>query len=284
MKDLCLFESKHGCVSKSKLYRTLLDVGAQDCDVLYIHSDMTFGLPAKGVRRRDLLDALFGVINDLGVKTVIFPTFTFSFCNDEPYDIQNSRTFMGSLNEHVRKNITGVRSKDPLLSVFLVGEEKDLIRDLSPYSIGQGSNYDKIHNSGLETKFLFFGADMRECFTYTHFMESLVGVPYRYNRKFLGTIIDNGIKFDNQEVFLYSTYANCKLNPVPVVYNEMLKRNQIKSLPVGNSSITCIAEKDAFGTISDLLRNDIYSLTDGSFDPNKKDDTYSREGRILSVK
>ncbi|MDR1276777.1 MAG: AAC(3) family N-acetyltransferase [Candidatus Accumulibacter sp.] len=285
MQNEVLFHSNRGGVSSSKMLEKLKRIQAGECDVLYIHTDMTFGLPAKGIRRGDLLASLLRIIEELRVATLVFPTFTFSFCNDEAYDVQNSKTPMGALNEYVRKTGRGARTHDPLLSVYVLGDKLNLVDDLSEYSIGQDSNYDRLRNCGKNVKFLFFGADMRACFTYTHYAEAVLGVPYRYDRKFVGTVIDeDGRESKNRKAFLYSTYANCNLNPKFVVYDAMVKKRQLRSENVGDSALCCFDEKDSYETISRLLDTDIFCLTDGKFDTNLKDTTYRREGRIVSVR
>lgn len=277
-----LFHSGTGDVTAGQIRAALQAVGAADCDILYIHTDMTFGLPA--LKRRELLAELLGLIESLGVGTLVFPTFTFSFCNDEVFDVQNSSTPMGALNEYARKTGRGIRSRDPLLSVYVLGEPLNLVADLGIYSIGKGSNYDRLHECGKETKFLFFGADMRNCFTYVHYMEATVSIPYRYDRAFAGTIIDNGETYENQEYILYSTYANVRLNPVPVVYNAMKRKNQLSVAGIGDSQVCCFSEKDAYNTIYELLMDDPLCLTDGTFDGQEKDMRYIRDGEVVSVK
>lgn len=284
MQEKTLFHSAKGDVTNTKMLNLLQKVGADDCDVLYIHTDMTFGLPSKGLKRSEILGAMLETIESLGVKTLVFPTFTFSFCNDEPYDVQNSKTDMGALNEYVRKSGRGVRSRDPLLSVYVLGDKLNHVDNLSIYSIGKDSNYDRLHHCGKKVKFLFYGADMRACFTYGHYMEAIVGSPYRYDRTFTGTLIDQGVSYPDQKAILYTTYANTRLNPVPVVYNGMMERNQLSIEDVGDSIFCCFSEVDAFETISDLLRENPLCMTDGSYDDSIRDTTYIRNGRINSVK
>ncbi|WP_298067013.1 AAC(3) family N-acetyltransferase [uncultured Mailhella sp.] len=278
-----LFHSSMGDVTSQHMASALQKVGAGDCDVLYIHTDMNFGLPA--LKRKELLAELLNSIESLGVRTLVFPTFTFSFCNNEVFDVQNSPTPMGALNEYVRKSNKGVRSKDPLLSVYVLGDTLNLIDNLSIYSIGENSNYDRLHTCGKCVKFLFFGADMRQCFTYKHYMEAVMEVPYRYNREFYGTIIDNGIEYKNKKAILYSRYLNCELNPVPVFYDEMNKKNMLAVENIGNSKLYCFYEKDAYKIIYDLLKNNPCTFINGEFDESKKDMRYNiNHERIVSVK
>lgn len=277
-----LFHSRAGDVTDSDIRAALLAVGAADCDVLYIHTGMSFGLPALG--RKELLGALLGIFRGLGVGTLVFPTFTFSFCNNEVYDIQKSATPMGALNEFARKSGLGTRSADPLLSVYVIGKDPGLTEGLSAYSIGEGSSYDRLHQCGKKVKFLFFGTDMRDCFTYTHYLEAIVGVPYRYNREFSGVVVNNGFECPTS-VFLYSTYANCRLTPLPVVHDRMEKAGMLHKGRIGDGAICCFNERDGYDTVVGMLREDPLCLTDRTFDPTEKDTRYNIQGdRVTSVR
>lgn len=280
--DNVLFQSRTGGVSAGQMKKALLSVGAADCDVLYVHSGMSFGLPA--LKRGQLLAELFGILCSLRVGTLVFPTFTFSFCNKEAFNVQDSPTSMGALNEYARKSGEGRRTTDPLLSVYVLGNTLNLVENLGSHSIGVDSNYDRLHNCGKEVKFLFLGADMRECFTYTHYIEAIIGVPYRYDREFSGAVTDAG-ETTQRRAWLYTCYANCRLNSIPVVYNAMKKCNMLRMESVGDGQICCLREKDAYTVISNLLRDNPLSLTDGSFDSFVRDTTYNPNNeRIISVR
>ena len=284
MQDCTLFTSPFATITTQSLAQALRDVGAADCDVLYIHTGMALGLPAKGLRRTELLALLLEVLEGLHVGTLVFPTFTFSFCNNEVFDVQHSKTPMGALNEYARRSGKGIRSRDPLLSVYVLGDPLNLADDLSIYSIGRDSSYDRLHHSGRKVKFLFLGADMRECFTYTHYAEAIIGVPYRYNRVFTGTVIDNNVEERNREAVLYTCYANVRLNPVPVVHNAMQAAGQLHTAPIGDATLCCFAEEDAWSTLEHLLHDNPLCLTDGTFDASVKDTTYDNSTRVVSVK
>lgn len=277
-----LFHTGAGDVTDADIRSALLACGAADCDVLYVHTGMSFGLPATG--RKHLLGGLLDIFQGLGVETLVFPTFTFSFCNNEPFDIDKSPTPMGALNEFARKSGRARRSADPLLSVCVIGKDPGLTEDLSQYSIGEGSSYDRLHKCGKKVKFLFFGTDMRDCFTYTHYLEAVVRVPYRYDREFSGVVVRNGIECPTS-VWLYSTYANCRLNPVPVVHDFMEQAGMLRKGSIGEGTICCFDEKDGYDAIAGMLAGDPLCLTDGSFREEEKDMRYNINGeRVVSVR
>lgn len=280
--DPVLFNSSRGQVGKSEILETLKACGSADCDALYVHTDMVFEPPA--LKKNQLLSEILGIFESLGVKTVIFPTLTFSFCNNEDFNVQKSKTPMSAINEFVRKSGHGVRTHDSLPSVYVLGKPLNLLDPPGKYFFGLDSTYDRLHKSAKEIKFLFFGAHMWDCFTYIHYVEAGVGVPYRYDRLFSGNIISGGIVTPDR-FWLYSTYANCRLSPKPVVYDYKRQKGMLGEKPLGDATLCCLREQEAWDSITWLLDKDIYCLTDSTFYESFKDDTYNPKWeRIVSVR
>ena len=188
MNEVNLFLTKNGqWVTNKSMLETLLSIGADKCDVLYIHTALSFGQPNPQLKKSVMLGELLNVIKALGVKTVCMPTFTFSFCNGLDYNPATSASRMGVLNEFFRKQEGIIRSADPLMSVALMGEDKDLVTGVGHVSCGENSTFDKLRHRD-NVKFLFLGPKIGDCLTYMHYMEWLYTVDYRYNRVFRGNV------------------------------------------------------------------------------------------------
>ena len=100
--DLKLFQDRDkNWVTYGELVQAMRDVKADDCDVLLVHTDLSFGLPTRELKRKELVAVLYDAICELGVKTLVFPTFTFSYGNREDYDVKNTKCKMGMINEYV---------------------------------------------------------------------------------------------------------------------------------------------------------------------------------------
>ena len=64
-----LFSDSNGKIySAQDVYNSLRDIGAGDCGSLFIHSDVMFGSPLPGFKRREYLSTLYQVVERLGVK------------------------------------------------------------------------------------------------------------------------------------------------------------------------------------------------------------------------
>lgn len=254
MESLNLFRSRDGSwVTSATLLRILEKIKAPEASVLYIHSGLNFGTPNPDLGRKELLGHLYGMIASLSVPTICFPTFTFSFCNREDYNVQTSRSKMGALNEYVRGLPETVRSEDPLMSSIVVGTDQDLVRNLGKDSIGANSTFDKLHQRGSGVKFLFFGVTVSDCFTYTHYVEERLNAPYRYRRAFTGRITD-GTRSWQDTYQLFVRYHGVVPSSSSLLESDLLRRGSLQKVAYGEASIACLAEPEGYETIMEHLR------------------------------
>jgi aminoglycoside 3-N-acetyltransferase len=273
MKDISLFQLRDGsCVTKSHLLSLLEKVKAHDAKVLYMHTGLTFGPPNPGLGRQELLGHLYDVVASLAVPTLLVPAFTFSFCNGESYSVQTSRSKMGALNEYIRKLPCAIRSLDPLMSSVLIGEDRDLVQNVGKHSIGAESTFDRLHHRGAAVKFLFVGTTVSECFTYTHYVEERLAVPYRYNRDFTGGITDGDRTWEDTYL-LFVRYKGVVPTSSGRLEDELLLRGLLRSVGCGASSISCVDEPDAYETMCGHLRENVSCYLD--YDPGDRNTEFS---------
>jgi aminoglycoside 3-N-acetyltransferase len=235
-----LFKNNGLLVSVSELRDILIRLKADQCDVLYIHSGMQFGLPNLQLGRSGVLEEIAGVIYGLGVSTLIMPSYTFSFCNRQVFDREKTTSSMGALNEYLRVKHHWTRSCDPLMSNILHGQELGLFTQLSKESVGYGSTFDRLTSLKAKVKFLFFGPRIHDCFTYMHYLEAMKEVSYRYNFAFSGQIIDGENKYDDQYI-LYIRDEGVNAGSGAKIYENMLiERKLAKIEKIGGGTITIV--------------------------------------------
>lgn len=256
-KTMKIFEyQKDKWVTYEDLLEGLHQVGADQCDVLLLHTAMGFGRPNKELKRKELMEIIYDILKQLGVGTLVFPTFTFSFANYEDYNVNLSKTPMGMLNEYVRKQPEAVRSLDPLLSVCVIGENKQLAEISGDCSLGTGSFYDRLHHT-KNAKIAFFGVDELNCNTHLHYVEACFQVPYRYNLPMKGKIIDaQGNSFEDEHQ-LFVTYKYVQPCVKRALYDELTKEGKMKKVSVGNASISCFDELTLYEKEMEWLRRDV---------------------------
>ena len=275
-----LFQDQKGQIyTTGDMLKALQELGADKANVLYIHTDIGFGRPLA--KRKELLQKLYLVLTSLGVKTLILPTYTFSFCNNQDFDVHNSKTTMGMLNEFVRNQDGVFRTSDPLMSVCVAGEVPSEYHNLSKISCGKGSTFEIMSKSD-DNMFLFFGAKPTECFTYIHYIEAIYGVPYRYDRKFTGNVTDNG-QTSKQEYILCALYDTV----VPYVkmsyQNRLEEKGILKKLNFAQGELMLIKGKSAFNESVAMLDEDINVFLARPYDAYELGTSYVY-GNVNSVK
>lgn len=276
MKDTVLFQG----VTSSDLLRCLEAVDAADCKLLFVHSEMSFGKPNPELGKRALLQGVLETLLELGVPTLVVPTFTFSFCNGTSYDVKESRSKMGVFNEYIRKLPEAVRSVDPLMSCAALGADPSVVRDLGHQSIGEGCTFDKLH-AAKTARFLFLGVGAAKCMTYTHYVEEREHVPYRYDRPFTGTIVDGAREY--QDTYnLYVRYNGVIPESTTKFEDFMVRCGLMKKVPCGDNFVSSIAEPVAYDAIAGKLREDgNYFLSAPA--PAHKDETFVLAGEMVAL-
>lgn len=252
-----LFHGQNEEVTYGKIVSTMKRIGADQCDVLFIHSEISFGRLEKGIKRTEIKQLLLDAIKELNVKTIIFPTFTFSFCNQQTYDRDHSSTAMGMLPEYVRKLPDAVRSDDPILSVAILGEKEGFDKMIGKSSCGEGGIFHILHKSNKKVKFMFFGTSPLMCFTYLHYVEECVNVPYRYLRRFKGNVIEDGMEKE-KEIELYVRYNGVTATLPAGFMQELVQRGIVRVENIGDSEISVADEKTSYEYIYEMLKKNPY--------------------------
>jgi aminoglycoside 3-N-acetyltransferase len=282
MQEKKLFLGSDGnWVCNTHLMETLEVLGAHEPDVLYIHSELSFGQPNPELGKRGLLEALLETLQELKVGTLCFPTFTFSFCNGKDFNVQQSKSKMGALNEFARKQGNAIRSVDPLMSNVVIGEEQRLVQDVGHQSIGDECTFDKLHRHLGDVRFLFLGASLGKCFTYMHYIEEREKAPYRYNRDFTGVIFDGEKRYEDT-YSLFVRYNGVLPDPNASVEEDLLKQELLRKVPLGDSALSCITEKAAYAAIRDSIAANLeYIIVSPS--PHEQQDTHFQVENMVAL-
>lgn len=280
-----LFIGSNGqSIGTQTIIAALKDVGAADAEAVFLHSDIMFGNPGADFSRKRVLSCIEEALYQAGVKNIIVPTFTYSFCNGEDYDINNSKTSMGVLNEHLRKHPDRYRTSDPILSLSVPRKyDAHFKRYEGSHSLGCGGSLDGVRGLG-GVKFLFLGADLAECFTYVHYVEKILNVPYKFDMPFSGVITHGNGSTEKRTQYIHT---QCKGAVLPRRYDyfekELIEKGLLKQVKLGDKYVSCIDEDIAFNAIKNHITKDINYFLEVPYSECMltREYTYSREaGRI----
>jgi len=161
-------------------------LGLRRGDVVFSHSNVGFlGFPEEGNDPETvfgvLLDAFMDVVGPEG--TVLIPTFSYSFCKDEDFDIDNTPSSVGAFTEYFRRKPGVVRSLEPIFSIAGTGPKAGMIlSDVSNECFGPGSAWERM----LQEDAAIVNVGISIGSTFIHYVEQALGVPYRYRKLFTG--------------------------------------------------------------------------------------------------
>ena len=188
-------------------------LGICEGDVLYVASDITLllreafkcGIKSPAQREEylnEFIDTLQHLVGEKG--TLLFPVFSWDFCRGKVFDIKNSLGEVGSLNNWIlQKRQDFVRTRHPLYSFLVWGHDAHMLLSMDNVDAwGNDSPFAYLHhNAG---KLLLFNVSLQRGFTFMHYVEESVKVPYRYMKSFKGQYVDDkGVKSER----VYTMYV-----------------------------------------------------------------------------
>ncbi len=237
---------------------SLKEIGVENRDVIFVHSDISvFGKLCTSDRDfllKTVYEAIKDSVGDNG--TIIMPTFTYSFCNGEIYDIVATPSTVGILTEYFRKQSDVYRTIHPIFSVGVWGKHRDTFMDISKDSFGQDSVFGKLHK--LKGKIIFLGAPFQSC-TYIHYIEQMHGIPYRYMKTFDGEIQKGDVKYRDKSTFFVRNEENV-IFETNRLEEYLLENGFMKEVHLGNGRILMIKSEILFDECWRLLDKDIYFI------------------------
>ncbi len=193
---------------------TLRESGIKAGDVLYVASDIA-GIVVDARRELGISTgedrALFcdGIVNALqevvGQKgQLLFPVFSWDFCKGETFDYCGTRGKVGILGNHILlQRPDFARTAHPIYSFMTWGRDtQTLCRMQNQESWGRQSPFAYLHR--VEAKQLNLNVSIQRSFTFQHYVEQSLEVPYRYPKYFMGGYINAD---GEEEVRTYSMYV-----------------------------------------------------------------------------
>ena len=210
-----------------------------------------------GEKMSRLLAIIRAILGPQG--TLIVPTFTYSFCRSEAFDVKKSPSTVGAFTEFVRSQPDSMRSIDPIFSVSAIGAAAQSIHDLRNEScFGPGSIFDFLFRQA--GKIVCCGCSLDRA-TFVHFVEQTQGVYYRYIKRFAGPLIDSLGVESNCHVDYY-------VRKLDLNFETNLGRLQIAlegsgklfSGELGRFRLLSVGAVDFFEQASEMLKMDENSL------------------------
>lgn len=245
--------------SSSELRMLLDDLGVRPGDKLCVHAF----LPSLGVVRggaAEVMDAIFETIGAEG--TLVVPTFTASYRRGEIYDVNESKSFNGAFSEYVRQRPQSVRSLCPLFSMAAIGPDAGtLMQRRSKRCFGRNSVFENLLTN--DVKFVGFGVDWDQGYTFFMHLESLAGVPYRRDEAFYGlTRTADGQYIRDEAIhFVRNEEMPWKRSRRPVC-EDLVKKGVIREVTIAGCRHRLFPSSGIAQSVLEYLANDIWCMTE----------------------
>ncbi|MBZ7942726.1 AAC(3) family N-acetyltransferase [Campylobacter molothri] len=259
MKEL--FRYKNQIYDQVDLIKTLEKLGIHNGDIIYIHSEIyNFGIPLLPIEEllKAIIECFLEVIGKNG--TLVMPTFTYSFCNNEIYNKLKSKCTVGALNEFFRVQKEVKRTNDPIFSCAIKGGKEELFLKETTSCFGKNSVYDELTKNNA--KAILFGGEHLG-FTYFHYIEEKAKISYRYHKTFKGNIVDeNGIE-TYKEIDFFCRDLTKKHNIInqEKVFDVLSSKKLLKKASFSGTKIVSFDIKKIYKFLFDkLIKNENYLL------------------------
>ena len=201
---------------------------------------------------RTLLNVMEKLYNP---KTILVPTFTYSFKKSGVFHRLFSKSEVGRFSEEIRQ-FASYRTPDPIFSVL------DIYNYLSPLE------KDIDYNTAFEKNSLFHLLDEEDCIivnigieelisTQLHYIERQNNVSYRYNETFDGVVYYDEASWKKVKYLYY--FRDAKVYPIwnrRTIKNYLMESNVLHTSSNDNIEVSWITAKSKSKAVSDALAKD----------------------------
>ncbi len=262
-----------GDYSQSDLTDSLKQIGIGLGDVVYAVVNLATLGKAKGCRTAEeqchcLLRALQDTVGPSG--TILVPTYTFSFCRGEIFDVQRTPSIKGPWSpsteflEYFRRLPDAIRSVDPIHSVAGIGPRAaEILSNVPPTCFGENSVPHRLRRMGA--KICAIGVGLHES-NFQHHVEEMLDVPFRFKKLFTGQIRSNGVTEKKGWIYNVGILAtNGSLDEHRLEKNAR-EAGICRAAPVGRGKILGIDSRELFEFTSQALSEDPWFTARGPAD------------------
>lgn len=191
----------------------LRQIGICEGDIIYLSSDTTQLLLDSrrkfGFGRNDFDVFLDRVIEEFKqiigfAGTLLVPVFTWEYCRTGKYDIKRTKSEVGTLGNFIlSKKNEFIRTQHPIYSFMVWGKDAEKLAQMDNHD-GWDEDSPFAYMRKNHAKSVMLNTPVVRSFTFSHYVEKNINVPYRYTKDFTGIYIE---KNDCKSIRTYSMYV-----------------------------------------------------------------------------
>ena len=235
------------------LLDALRELGIRRGDTICVHSQI-YSLGKAGMLRNDYLNMILKVLKEaVGENgTIIMPAFSYSFCDKQIFDVQESKSTVGILTEFFRNSEGVSRTVHPIFSFSVWGRRKKEFLNIGLDAFSMDSVYGKMIQGN--DKMVLLGAD--KGYTIYYLAEESVGVSHRFFKYFSGIVRDGEKEYD-MTVPYYVRHLDKRSEEDPQKVSEYLLKKGIEArVPFGWGNISSFQCKNMYESIVEKIKED----------------------------
>ena len=248
-------------ISYSEIKNQMRKVVTPADEVIVIFSGIWMFGSLLGKKPREVPDYLIDTILEcLGPeRTVIFPSYTYAYGKTRKFDLVTSKPETGALAGRAILRPEFIRSSSPFNSYLISGPRTNEVLSIQDKTLwGEESVmgwFDKV-----SARICVLGEPWHESCTHFHRAEDILQVPYRYYKRFPGSILKNDIFLSSCAPTMFVRPRGCEMirdytGPAKI----MNQRNMILAGDNANFPIESALAPQIVDACMDLLSDDIYS-------------------------
>lgn len=227
-----------------------------------------------------IIDLLIEKVGENG--TLLFPVYNWDFCGGKAFDYKNTVSKTGIIGNEALKRNDFKRTKNALYSFAVWGKDKDYLCSLDPViSLGKNTVFEYMHlNNAIN---VVLDVAFSDHYTVCHYVEQLLGVPYRYNKYFKSDYIDEHGNVSKKTYSMCVRYLELDVQGnADALYDEFLRQGIAYEEKICRHTISYIDIAKSIPVIKkDILENNaaLQAQYKGQFD--KKLSTDERLYKII---
>lgn len=175
----------------------------------------------------DLIDALCSAVGKDG--TVLIRTFSWDFCHGKGFDAKRTLSQVGALGNVALKRSDFRRTKHPIYSWMVWGKYQDFLCSLEETDAFGMNSVFAWEDANPDALQINIGSPSTNGVTLFHYVEELVGVPYRYIKEFTDKYTDETGKESIRTYSMYVRNLNYEIVTKDAAYNSVLEDKGIKT-------------------------------------------------------
>lgn len=187
----------------------LNEFGIGKGDILYVASDITRLMYRANHLYGDVYDEYMAGLTDTLQKTIgsngtlLFPVFTWDFCRGKGHSVKKTKGEVGALNNWIlKKQMDFRRTQHPMYSFMVWGKDADLLLNMDNRDgWGEDSPFAYLRKNNAKT--LMIDVVPGKCFTFMHYVERYLSVPWRYVKEFVGDYTDANGNTSKRKYYMF---------------------------------------------------------------------------------